>query len=218
MQEKRNMPEIIRLTTAAIVANEIGSDESLAYRFSYAGGISGLSFGKVQFDMAHNKTALEVLRACEFTEKEIDRLVNKTNEIKEMIERLGPLCDISDLLAKDPHIQYLNAKLATHKGVIDSYDQEHVEESVDHCVRLCEGSGLELTRDALVALIDYHNQFYMTPGGKIHTWLKGLGRTVTLADILDFKLNHTKWGKDRADDVNRRHANITRICAEKKGA
>jgi hypothetical protein len=53
----------------------------------------------------------------------------------------------------------------------------------------------------------------MSRGGKLHTFLQTLKRPVTAEDIYKFKLT-LKWGKDRPDDVQRRHNNIMAVLQE----
>ena len=45
-----------------IAINEISGNENTICKFSYAGGISGYSFGRSQFDIKHNSKAREFLK------------------------------------------------------------------------------------------------------------------------------------------------------------
>ena len=45
-----------------ISLNEISGNENVICKFSYAGGISGYSFGRSQFDIKHNSKARNFLK------------------------------------------------------------------------------------------------------------------------------------------------------------
>ena len=61
-------------------------------------------------------------------------------------------------------------------------------------------------------IADYHNQFYLTPDGKLHSYLKSYTGTITPETIRDFKLKQTEWGQKRPNDILRRYNNIVSIC------
>ena len=62
-----NIKEIIKninleKTMYIIAINEISGNENTICKFSYAGGISGYSFGRSQFDIKHNSKAREFFK------------------------------------------------------------------------------------------------------------------------------------------------------------
>lgn len=180
-----------------IKMNEIGSNDSLAYKFSDPDGVnsgkSGYSFGMSQFDIENNWDAIIGLKKAGFKPKDVKRL-----------------------FCQNTNISDLNAKLLENKSVIDEMDVHHLETSANHCDRLCVKSNIEfVNNEAFIHLVDYHNQMYMSPNGKIHRYLASLDVPVTSDHILDFKLNQTSWGKRRPDDVQRRYNNIVRHFAKK---
>lgn len=178
-----------------ILANELDGSTAHAYKFSDPDGVrtgkSGWSFGICQFDINNNPRAIDCLRECSFTTDEIAGLKSQT---------------IADM-------RPMHNKLLANCTVIDRYDDHQLGECLQWPAQLCKQSGIILELSGLIALADYHNQFYMSRGGKMHTWLKTLRRPVTAQEIHTFKLD-LPWGKKRADDVDRRHNNIMRILKE----
>ena len=166
-----------------LALNEISGNERVITKFSFAGGISGYSFGRSQFDVKHNPSSRNFLiKKCNFTQADIDRL-----------------------LALDKNIGDLNEKLANHRKEIDEYDMKHVQEMIDYVSSL-EGIP-DISLKTFVHLVDYHNQFSLSKNGKLHSWIKGRG-ILTSKDIYDFKIKQTKWGKEHPQDVERRWNNI----------
>lgn len=179
---------IITLCKKAITQNEVGDNLALAYQFSDPDGErtgkSGYSYGISQFDIENNWQAIKNLEYCGFRPKDLDRL----------FEQRGPIDD-------------LNAKLIDHRAVVDAADIEHITGAVEHVAKFC---GRNMSDETFVHLVDYHNQLDITPGGKMHTFIAGLGRMPTPQDVLNVKLT-TVWGKKRKDDVDRRFDNISRL-------
>lgn len=178
-----------------ISRNELGGDLSHSYRFSDPDGVrsgkSGWSFGLCQFDVANNPSAVLCLRECQFTTDEI----------------LG-------LKRQDVDIVPLNRKLACNTRTVDRWDDRQLFECLTHASEICRSSGIRFASDeVLFHLADYHNQFYLSRGGKMHQFLLGVGRPVTAQDILIFKLG-LAWGKKRPDDVHRRFSNIRNVWVE----
>lgn len=183
MNTKEIASKINRKNVMDVLAlNEISGNDSVICKFSYAGGISGYSFGRSQFDVKHNPEASKFLREkCNFTSEEIDRL-----------------------LSLDKNIKDLELKLKNHKKEIDEFDQKHVDEMIDYVASL---DGLpDMTPKIFVHLVDYHNQFSLSKNGKMHQWLQTL-QSLNSDDILNFKLG-LKWGKENPLDVKRRWKNI----------
>lgn len=177
---KINIIKIMNL----LALNEISGNERVIYKFSNAKlGNSGYSFGRSQHDISNNKYARKFLQLeCDFTDRDIKRL-----------------------LAMDPQIDDLNAKLYKHKHQIDSYDKFHVSQMIDHVLKL---KGLpKMDTETFVHLVDYHNQFNLSIGGKMHRFLQSK-KQIDSYDILNFKLNNLKWGREQPQDVHRRWNNI----------
>ncbi|MCM0081798.1 hypothetical protein L4X63_09370 [Geomonas sp. Red32] len=181
-------------TKKALLANELSNNLRAAYRFSDAkGGNSGLSFGITQLDVSNNSAAVKCLVECGFTPSEIAQLKSKSG----------------DLTA-------LSAKLAAHATVVDKYDQAQIKECVDHVMTVAKSRGFTFANDeAIVHAADYHNQFFMSNGGKMANALVNLGRPVVSTDILNEALA-TLWGKKEPGDVKRRYSNIAMIFAEQQ--
>lgn len=178
-----------KLVMNILALNEISGNEKVITKFSFAGGISGYSFGRSQFDIKHNPSSRDFLiKKCGFTQNEIDRL-----------------------LALDKDISDLNEKLAKYRKEIDEYDMRHVQEMIDHVSSL---DGIpDISLKTFVHLVDYHNQFLLTKNGKFHTWIKNR-KSLTAEDILEFKLHQTKWGREQPQDVKRRWLNIEKNWKE----
>jgi len=178
-----------RLFREVIFTNELGGNAQLIYRFSDPDGVrtgkSGYSFGICQFDTQNNPNALLCLRECGFTTDEIRQIKQQTGDIRP-----------------------LNAKLTP--DVVDRWDAAQLVECLNTPLRLCQSLGITLTNEAKLHLGDYHNQFYMSKGGKMHSFLMRLGNVIA-EDIRAFKLT-LPWGIKRPDDVHRRFNNIRRIC------
>jgi hypothetical protein len=178
-----------------IIANELGGNLKLVYRFSDADGVragkSGWSYGVCQFDINNNPYALLALRECNFTTDQIAALRAQT------VQNMAPM----------------NARLLANSAVIDRYDNTQLEECLVHTSRLLTDSRLQYDDGGIMACADYHNQMTMSRGGKLYSHLQRLGRIVTADIVRDFKFT-LPWGLKRPDDVQRRHNNIIRIVGE----
>jgi hypothetical protein len=175
-----------------ILLNELDGNVNAALRFSDPDGAlsgkSGWSFGVCQFDTQNNGQALECLRACLFTNAEIDGIVKQTIDVK-------PLA----------------AKLKAHADIIEAYSTKQLSYCLNSAMNVCTSKAIPATDTAaILALADYVNQ-YGSIGPQFVKHLLDLGRPVVAQDILDFKLNHTKYGKDRPKDCLRRLANLTKV-------
>ena len=166
-----------------IALNEISGNENVICKFSFAGGISGYSFGRSQFDVKHNEKARNFLKEkCNFTTKDIERL-----------------------LKLDKNIKDLNEKLKKYRKEIDELDKEHIKEMVNYVASLGELSEFE-NEKTFVHLVDYHNQFNLSKNGMMHKFIKSK-KILKSEDIYNFKLG-LKWGKKAPQDVKRRYLNI----------
>lgn len=186
VMEKIDIEKIMQV----IALNEISGDEKMICKFSFAGGISGYSFGRSQFDVTHNQAARIFLeKNCNFRKIDIDRL-----------------------LKMDKFIADLNFRLGKYRKEIDELDKKHIEEMIKHVASL---EKLPEVKDekTFVHLVDYHNQFNMSKNGKFYLWLKEK-TFITPEDVLVFKLKHTKWGTEHPEDVKRRWNNIERFYSK----
>ena len=169
-----------------LLQNECSGDTDLIYKFSDADGLrtgrSGYSYGISQFDIENNWDAILTLMDCGFRPKDLKRLYLQQG-------------DISDL----------NNILEASADYIDEADNRHINDMIKHCDIYNEIEGA-----ALAMIIDYHNQLRFDIGGRLYCYIQDVhkfGGDITPAIIHWFKLNHTKWGQDRKDDVERRYKN-----------
>jgi len=167
--------------------NELSGNVDNITRFLDADGVketgSGYSFGRLQYDVNANPDSLKFLKEhCNFSEKEINRLVNR-----------------------DPHISDLQDKLRLYKSEILEYDLKNIDKYFLYFSKLKDLPKLENIK-TLFHLLDYHNQYYISINGRMHGYLKTL-KVVTSEDVYRFKLQ-TMWGKKRPDDVKRRFNTI----------
>lgn len=180
-----------------ILANELGSDLSLAYKFSdpdgERSGKSGWSFGIVQFDVNNNPNAIIALREMGFTTDEIGLLRNQNS------------ADAPNFMA------VMNAKLKAASDVVNKWDRQQLRECLTLPLQYCVELGVEFTEEeTFLHIADYHNQFYMSRGGKMYRWLRDSVTAISPEMVRYFKLA-LPWGIKRPDDVKRRYENIVRI-------
>ncbi|EHO84458.1 hypothetical protein [Fusobacterium ulcerans] len=179
IMENINVEKIMRV----IALNEISGNENVICKFSYAGGKSGYSFGRSQFDVTHNARARNFLKnICGFSNQDMEKLLN---------------------LDKD--INHLNERLKLFRAYIDKLDKEHIQQMVNYVASL-EGLPEFENEKTFAHLVDYHNQFNLSKNGLMHRFIKSK-KIITSQDILNFKLE-LKWGKERPQDVKRRYNNI----------
>ncbi len=179
IMENINLEKIMKV----IALNEISGNENVICKFSYAGGISGYSFGRSQFDVKHNSKAREFLKEnCGFTAGDIDRL-----------------------LKLDKNINDLNEKLKKYRKEIDELDRNHIKEMVNYVISLAELPEFA-DEKTFIHLVDYHNQFNLSKNGLMHNFIKSK-KILKSEDIYNFKLG-LKWGKKAPQDVKRRYLNI----------
>ena len=191
--------DIRKILAKALLENEISGNLAFVYKFSDADGVrtgkSGYSFGRCQFDLQNNPMARQCLTDAGFTLEEVVGLTK---------QELGA-----------ETMRALNARLQTPAvmAIIDDYDNRHLDETITHTHAVVTNAGLHLAdQEVFIHLADYHNQFYINYRGKCVAWLQRLGRPISSADVLDYKLT-TLWGQKRPDDVARRWNNIHAICA-----
>jgi len=182
-----------------ILANELGGDLNLALKFSDPDGVrsgkSGWSFGVCQFDLQNNSLAASCLRECGFTQDEIDGLIAQTMDPR-------PLED----------------KLRTAAATVARYDEVQLNGCIERAHYLLDRFSIRPVDDAaLLAVADYDNQYGLSgvnKPGYLIGYLTGLKRSFIAHDVLDFKLNGTKYGREHPEDCTRRHNNVVKIAKE----
>lgn len=178
-----------------ILLNELGGDPSAALRFSDpdgASGRSGWSFGLCQFDTRHNAEAVNCLVDCGFTQDEIHGVVDQTVDVR-------PLA----------------ARLVAHKDVVARYDEAQLSRCLNRALEFNVAHGIIMVdTTALLAVADYVNQ-YGSEGDGIAAYFNAidLKRPVVGQDVQNFKLNHTKYGREHPEDCIRRYNNILKVVA-----
>lgn len=185
--------DLRRKFTNIIAQNEIGGNMALAYEFTDAGGRSGYSFGITQIDVNSNPFAGLALRDLEFTTDECSRLKNKT------IKDLSPM----------------NARLLAHKDIVANWDMRQISECLSWPTSLLADHIDYATQGAFCGICDYHNQFNLSKGGKLYTYLMALKTPVTLEMIRDFKLAlPSEWAQsdEGQKDIWRRYKTILKLA------
>jgi len=185
------MKSINELFRELIFENELGNI-NLAYRFSDPDGArsgkSGWSFGVCQFDTSNNDQALACLKDCGFSEDEIHCIVDQTIDVKPFSERLR-----------------------AHADIIAQYDEAQLSRCIFSAMNFYAQHNLPVTdTGAILASADYVNQ-YGSQGDGFAKFVSGLGRPMLAKDVLDFKLEHTKYGREHGDDCRRRYNNLVTI-------
>lgn len=179
IMENINVEKVMKV----IALNEISGNENVICKFSYAGGKSGYSFGRSQFDVTNNPMARKFLiDICGFTNHDIKKLLNL-----------------------DKNIRYLNEKLNLFRTQIDELDKQHIQQMMNYVATL-DGLPEFENQKTFVHLLDYHNQFNLSKNGLMHNFIKSK-KMLKSEDIYNFKLT-LKWGKKAPQDVKRRYLNI----------
>lgn len=196
----RTQDELVALFEKVILANELSNDVAYAYKFSDPDGVrsgkSGWSFGRSQFDTKNNPQALKCLSECGFDDTAIKGIVNQT-----------------------VNVAALNGKLRAASAIIDRYDAVQFRACIVKAQSITKKHGIVLADDtALLAIADYDNQYYLSdrdkPGYLIY-YLKRLDHPAQAKDVLDFKLDHTLYGKKAPEDCRRRYNNIVKLMSAK---
>jgi len=179
-----------------ILANELDNSLAHVHKFSDPDGVrsgkSGWSFGISQFDLKNNPIAAACLRACGFSEAEIKGLIDQTINARA-----------------------LEPKLKAAAATIELFDQAQLKGCVVRAQRILYKRAITPANDSgLLAVADYANQYHLSdilkPGYLIH-YLFRLGRPFTAADVLQFKLAGTKYGREHPGDCRRRYENLMNI-------
>lgn len=194
-QEEEGMSQksLIDLYVELIFMNECGKKENIL-KFTDPDGVrsgkSGYSFGKSQFDTKNNPASLMCLRECGLTEQEIQGVVNQTIDVTP-----------------------LNAKLASHADVIEKWDERQHNYCLNMALNFATAHGIPVSNpDGILAMADYDNQ-YGSMGAGACAFFQGLNHPVTAEDVLEFKLKHTKYGKEHPKDCKRRYDNLKELLA-----
>ena len=185
----KSLNELFRLV---ILANELGNNLKLAYTFSDPDGVrtgkSGWSFGVCQFDTRNNSQALKCLAACGFSEDEIRGIVDQTIDVRPFAARLKASADI-----------------------ISRYDEAQLSRCIFMAMDFYAQHSIPVTdTGAILASADYVNQ-YGSQGEGFAAYMRDIKRIIVAADILDFKLTHTKYGREHPADCRRRYDNLVKI-------
>ncbi len=195
MGKMKSMEELFRLV---ILQNELSGNEKAALKFSDpdgASGRSGWSFGLCQFDTRHNNSAVNCLEDCGFTAAEIRRIVNQTADVKP-----------------------LNSRLVRNAEIVARYDTAQLALCLHSAMNVITSKGVIVVNTApILALADYVNQ-YGSIGNQFAAWLntQGIDGPITIQEIQEWKLNHTKYGREHPADCRRRYKNILTVL-EREG-
>lgn len=186
------MKSINELFRDLIFKNECDGSDAVIYQFSDPDGVrsgkSGWSFGVCQFDTRNNDQALKCLTECGFTEDEIHGVIDQTINVKPF-----------------------SVRLRLHADVIAHYDEAQLSRCIFSALDFYARHGLPVTDTAaILASADYVNQ-YGSQGEGFASYMEGLDRPPVAKDVLDFKLNHTKYGKEHPADCTRRYDNLIKI-------
>jgi len=181
-----------------ILKNELSGNEKIALRFSdpdgERSGKSGWSFGVSQFDTQNNGEAINCLVDCGFTDAEIKGIVKQNISV-------APLA----------------ARLIAHADIVAKYDEAQLSHCINSALNVVTAYGVPVVNPGgILALADYVNQ-YGSIGDGFVTWMKSVGRPIMELDVLTFKLEHTKYGKEHRDDCIRRY-NTIQVMVSNTGA
>lgn len=177
-----------------ILANELDNNLATALRFSdpdgKLSGKSGWSFGVCQYDTQNNDSALQCLKECGFSVPEIKGIVEQTVDIKPF-----------------------SARLQEHADIVEKWDTLQLSYCLNKALNFQTEHGLVMADNAaILACADYINQ-YGSQGSGMLAWFKKLGRPIVAEDVLSFKLNYTKYGKEHPADCRRRYANLVKLMS-----
>jgi hypothetical protein len=188
--------EMRTIYRSIIIDNELGGDGDLAYELSRpSGGKSGLSFGVVQYDINNNANAVACLKEIGFIPSEITALQTEPNTVQ-----LSPF----------------NERLMSHRDIVDKWDDMQLESCLAHSMLVCTMTKAQFSDiSGFMMIADYDNQLHVDMNGPLYKWLQvNSNGSLTPEIIRDWKLHFTLWGKTNPDDVERRYANVVKVCAQ----
>jgi len=177
-----------------ILLNELSGNKSAALRFSDpdgASGRSGWSFGVCQFDTKHNGEAIKCLVDCGFRDGEIRDIVNQSVDVKPFA-----------------------ARLIAHADTIEEYDTAQLSYCLNNALNAITANGVMAYEPAaILCLADYINQFGSVGPSFVEWMNKRDTDGITAEEIQDWKLKHTKYGREHMADCERRYNNILKVVA-----
>lgn len=191
------MKSLNELFRQLILANELDNNLRAALRFSDPDGAlsgkSGWSFGVCQYDTQNNAAALQCLKECGFTPVEIQGIVKQTIDVKPLAVRLQ-----------------------ANAAIVEKWDIRQLDYCLNKALNFQTEHGLAMAdAAAILACADYVNQ-YGSEGMGMLAWLQALGRPVEAKDILTFKLEKTKYGRERPKDCKRRYDNLVKLIQQEE--
>jgi sulfur carrier protein ThiS len=186
------MKSLNEMFDEVILNNELSGNLDAAYRFSHAeGGTSGWSFGRSQFDVKNNSTARALLSKLGFTASQVLAIQDETADPRQW-----------------------NDRLKAGAAIIDAADTDQLSYCLGIALNFATAHGIPVENPSgILGLADYCNQ-YGTPGAESAAYYTTLGHPVTAADVLNFKLNHTAYGKANPADCRRRYAGVMKAITD----
>jgi hypothetical protein len=174
-----------------IFLNELSGNIRAALCFSDPDGPSGRSggsFGVCQHDSRHGKYAKTCLRECGFTEAEIVQVQDMMGDVKTLAAKLN-------------------------REIVEKYDTLQLSDCLNSAMNVTTSKGLIVTDTAaILALADYANQ-YGSIGPTFTMYLDDNDFDgVTIQEVQEWKLKHTKYGREHPKDCDRRYLNILEVC------
>lgn len=176
-----------------IFLNELSGNIRAALRFSDPDGPSGRSggsFGVCQHDTRHGKYGVTCLKECGFTAAEIDQVVSMSGDMKALAKKLKA-------------------------DIVEKYDTIQLSECLNSALNATTGNGImAVTTGPILALADYVNQ-YGSIGPSFVEYLNAKDADgLTIEEVQEWKLKHTKYGKNYPSDCERRYKNILKVLKE----
>jgi hypothetical protein len=221
-----NLTGFKKLVHQVMMQNELRNGEG-AYVISHAkAGRSGYSFGPIQWDLLNNETGVEIFTDVLTNAKDLNNSLIFNSQNKNAV--LNSVTSQGSSLTIE-QINLVNQALSSSYGVEKINESYLVEldnaiikiDSVINKVTNPENKAFLQTDLARLFLIDYNNQFNISPNKQMEKFLQG--QTVSLKgyttysvdikgnlgieDLLNFYL-HTKYGQEKPGDLVRRFSNI----------
>jgi hypothetical protein len=173
-----------------ILLNELSGNKAAAMKFSDPDGPSGRSggsFGVCQHDTRHGKYGTTILRECGFTTSEIEQVVNMSGDMKALAKKLKP-------------------------EIVEKYDTIQLSECLNSALNATTGNGvMAVTTGPILALADYVNQYGSIGPAFIEYLNEKDIDGLTIEEVQEWKLKHTKYGREHPKDCERRYKNILKV-------
>jgi hypothetical protein len=108
-------------------------------------------------------------------------------------------------------VKTLAAKL--NREIVEKYDTLQLSDCLNSAMNVTTSKGLIVTDTAaILALADYANQ-YGSIGPTFTMYLDDNDFDgVTIQEVQEWKLKHTKYGREHPKDCDRRYLNILEVC------